>query len=46
MTIKLGDADKYVGRTVYEFYDRRISNRVKVTFSLSEKINFTIPQGY
>jgi len=37
MTIKLGDADKYVSRTVYEFYDRRISNRVRVTlFSFRE----------
>jgi len=26
MTMKLGDSDKDVGGTVYEFYDRRISN--------------------
>ena len=46
MTMKLDDFDKDVGRTVYEFYDRRISNSVKVTCSLSEKIYFTKPQGY
>jgi len=31
MTMKLEDSDKDVGRAVYEFYDRRISNSVKVT---------------
>jgi len=46
MTMQLGDPDKDVGGTVYEFYDRRIFNRVKVTLSLSEKIYFTTPQGY
>jgi hypothetical protein len=46
MTTKLNDSDKVLGRTVYEFYERRISNSVKVTCSLSEKIYFTKPQGY
>jgi len=46
MTMKLGDPDKDVGRTFCEFYYRRISNSVKVTLSLSEKMYFTVPQGY
>jgi hypothetical protein len=46
LAIKLGDPDKDVGRTVCEFYDRRIFKSVKVTHSLSEKMYYTAPQGY